>query len=461
MIFSPRFKKISILIVLYIATALLIGSTIVWKPQESNEYPLFRLFIIIFATIMLTKYCLYMVVSPWYDVVLLWRKKMDKNVRHYPYAPKVSVIIPAWNEEVGLIKTVHTILTSKYPHLEIVVINDGSTDNSDALMRKFLKENEENNKNYWTGKRNVDIIYHYKENEGKGRALNKGILLSTGEILVSIDADCVLLPDTIANFVRHFEDEKVMAAVGNVKIGNQKTLLETLQYLEFLFSFYFKKTDSLANTIYIIGGAAGAFRRSVFESIGMYSYKNITEDIDFSVRIQKAGMRIVYAADAIVYTEAATTLKGLAAQRLRWKSGRFQTFFEHRDLFFSEKQSHNKILSWLVLPLAVFGDLQLFFEVFFLLFLYIYSFIIHDFSSFISGIIIVSSMFFVQILDDKTVKRADLPALYFLAPVGWLLFYVTTVIEYRALIKAVWGMITKQNISWQKWKRVGIPLQKN
>ncbi len=170
-------------------------------------------------------------------------------------------------------------------------------------------------------------------------------------------------------------------------------------------------------------------------------------------------MRIVYAADAIVYTEAASTIKGLAAQRLRWKRGRFQTFMQHRSLFFSEKNRHNKLLSWLVLPLAVFGDIQLFFEAFFLLFLYIYSFITHDFSSFISGIIVVSSMFFVQIWDDRHLKKKDLLMLYVLAPIGWLLFYVTTAVEYRALIKSVWGLAKGQELAWQKWKRVGISVQ--
>lgn len=441
---------------LYGITAFLVLSTMWWAPYERNDFPFFRLFIIFFATILLTKYFLYMIVSPWYDVVLAYKRKRHEEKRLPPYAPKVSVIVPAWNEEVGLVKTVRTILESTYKNLEIVVINDGSTDKSDELMKSFLAEYEKSRKEEGC---TTDIIYTYKENQGKGKALNDGIRLSTGEIIITIDADCVLLPDTVENFVKHFTEEKVMAAVGNVKIGNQHGILETLQYLEFLFSFYFKKADSLFNTIYIIGGAAGAFRREVFEQVGMYSSENITEDIDLSVRIQKAGMRIVYAADAVVYTEAASTIKGLAAQRLRWKRGRFQTFFQHRNLFFSESKRHNKLLSWLVLPLAVFGDIQLFFEAFFLLFLYVYSFITHDFSSFLSGIIVVSSMFFVQILDDAHAKKGDVLQLYLLAPIGWLLFYVTTAVEYRALIKSIWGLAKGQELAWQNWHRVGVPLR--
>jgi biofilm PGA synthesis N-glycosyltransferase PgaC len=454
MIFSPTTRKILIFIALYAMTFLLIVSTVVWDPHENNDFPIFRVFIISFATILLSKYLIYMLVSPWYDVVLAFQRKWREEKSLPPYIPRVSVIVPAWNEEVGLVKTVKSILESTYRNMEVVVVNDGSTDTSDKLMRSFIEEYEEKNKE---SKERIPILYRYKENAGKGRALNDGIRMSNGDIIISIDADCVLAPDCVSNFVRHFENEKVMAAVGNVKIGNRKTLLETLQYLEFLFSFYFKKADSILNTIYIIGGAAGAFRREVFEKIGLYSWANITEDIDLSVRIQKAGMRIVYAADALVCTEAATTFKGLAAQRLRWKRGRFQTFYEHKNLFFSEKTRHNKLLSWFVLPLALFGDVQLFFEIFFLLFLYVYSFVTHDFSSFLSGIIVVSTMFFVQIIDDKVTVKNGALTLYFLAPIGWLLFYVTTVIEYRALVKAVWGLFTGEELAWQKWKRVGIP----
>jgi cellulose synthase/poly-beta-1,6-N-acetylglucosamine synthase-like glycosyltransferase len=452
---SSRTRKFLILAGLYVITGLLVFSTTWFVPEEKNNFPLFRLFIITFATILLSKYFAYMFLSPWYDTKLALERNIIKEKRKGLYNPKVSVVVPAWNEEVGLVKTVRTILQSNYKNMEVVVINDGSTDSSDKLMREFIEEYETE-----VGEEKIPIIYKYKENGGKGHALNDGIKMSTGEIIISIDADCILLPSTVGNFVSHFENRKVMAAVGNVKVGNQQSLLETLQYLEFLFSFYFKKADSLLNTIYIIGGAAGAFRRSVFEQIGLYSSENITEDIDLSVRIQKAGMRIVYAADAIVYTEGANTFKGLAAQRLRWKRGRFQTFMEHKSLFFSEGEKHNKLLSWLVLPLALFGDIQLFFEVIFIAFLYVYSFLTHDFTSFISGIIVVSSMFFIQIIDDKNIKRGDVLMLYLLAPVGWLLFYITTFIEYRALIKSVWGLATGKELVWQKWKRVGISLEK-
>ena len=446
--------KILICSALYLFTGALILSLFIWVPNQSNHYPLLRDFIIFLASVLLTKYFIYMTFGPWNKI--LWIVK-EKKLASVVYEPRVSVVMPAWNEEVGLIPSIETILASTYTNLEIVVVNDGSTDGSDASMREFLKEYEKMRIEHASSHTFPDIIYRYQENGGKGSALNRGIAHATGDIIVSIDADCALTPTTVENFVRYFKDPVVMAAVGNVKIGNTSTLLGTVQYLEFLFSFYFKHVDSLFNTIYIIGGAAGAFRREVFEQIGVYSTRNITEDIDLSVRIQKAGMRIVYASDAVVYTEGATTIAGLMQQRLRWKRGRFQTFAEHRKLFFSTEDRHNPFLTWIILPFAVFGDTQLFFEVLFLLFLYVYAFTMHDFSSFISGIVVVTSMFMFQLFDDSSPQKVGF---YLLAPIGWLLFYLTTVVEYRALFRSMWGMVSNQKLTWQRWDRVGVFEQK-
>lgn len=434
--------------VLYILTSAIILSVALFKGVEDNQFPLLRVIIIVFASVLLTKYFIYMLLSPWHDLIA---KIKYKKSGVESYNPKVSVIIPAWNEEVGLLATVKTLLKSTYTNLEIVVVNDGSTDRSDALMKSFVTSYRTA---FQDSRPRTDLIYHYKENGGKGAALNAAIGLSTGDIIISIDADCVVMEETIANFVRYFQDPMVMAAVGNVKIGNTKTLLGTIQYLEFLFSFYFKKADSLMNTIYIIGGAAGAFRREVFEKIGLYSTTNITEDIELSVRVQDAGMKIVYASDAVVYTEGATQLAGLMKQRLRWKRGRFETFQNHKHLFFSTERRHNKLLTWSILPLALFGEVQLFMEFLFLGFLYVYSYVVNDFSSFISGIIVVSSMFFVQmIFDDRATKKFSF---YMLAPIGWLLFYVATFVEYSALIRSVWGYYRNKEVEWQRWQRNGV-----
>lgn len=444
-------NKFFIYLGLYVVSIGIIASTVFLHPVPRTPIPIIRTIIIFFSAVLLFKYFIYMTLSPFYD---LWAFRHRRKFRAAisTYRPKVSVIIPAWNEGVGVTETVRSLLANTYEPLEIVIVNDGSTDNSDALIRSFMRDwNQEMKDEPHPGK---TITYQYRGNGGKGKALNAAIALTTGEIIVSVDADCHVMPDAIENFVQYFADPEIMAAVGNVKIGNTGSLIGTVQYLEFLFSFYFKKADSLMNTIYIIGGAAGAFRREVFGTIGGYHPHHITEDIDLSVRIQRGGMRIVYAADAVVYTEGAGDFQGLVKQRLRWKWGRFKTFWDHRTFFFSSAEGSNKLLTWGILPLAIFGDVQLFGEVFFLIFLYAYSLWTDDFSSFISGIIIVSSMFAVQIFNERT--EAKKISFLVLAPIGWLLFYITTVVEHHALLKSIGGLISQKDPKWQSWQRKGV-----
>jgi len=210
----------------------------------------------------------------------------------------------------------------------------------------------------------------------------------------------------------------------------------------------------MLGSLYIIGGAAGAFRKNIFEKIGGYSETNITEDIELTVRIQDAGMKIEYATEAFVYTEGASDIKSLKNQRLRWKRGRFQTFYQHLNLFFSTDKRHNKALTWIIMPLAMLQEVHLLLEIPFLIFLYVYSFMNFDFSSYMAGVMVVGLMFLVQFLFyDKSTRRLSFVVL---APIGWLLFYVATYVEAWALVKSIESFIFKRDITWQKWEREGV-----
>ncbi len=438
-----KLKNAAIYALLYLVSALLIYS--VFLPHEPAVYiPWVSTTIILLSFIFLTKYAIYMLVSPWHDALWsVWKKRNRTLVA--AYNPLVSIIVPAWNEEVGVLSTVRSLLDNSYDNLEVVIINDGSTDNSDAVIKEFIANALP------SGKR---IIYEYKENGGKGSALNRGIELSNGDIIITIDADSIAHKDAIKNFVEHFADSRVMAAVGNVKIGNTTSIIGTVQYLEFLFSFYFKRADSVMGSIYIIGGAAGAFRKEVFEQLGPYNDTNITEDIELSIRIQNAGMKIVYAAESIVYTEGASDMQSLMKQRLRWKRGRIDTFLQYKKLFFSTKGKHNTFLSWFVLPFAVLGDTELLFELPFIIFLYVTSVITHDYTAFLAALVIVTLVFFVQVFTpDRKYNKTNA---YVLAPIGWLMFYLVTVIELMALIRSLHGMYSNKPVVWQSWKRTGL-----
>lgn len=444
---SRTIRSTLIYIGLYLISFSFIASIFIVPKQSTIYIPWITDSILFFSFLFLTKYFIYMFLSPWYDTAIVIRRlKYRKQIMSYQ--PRVSVIIPAWNEEIGLIHTVESVLKSSYHNLEVVIVNDGSTDSSDSLMRDFTA-------NYNKSENTKKIIYHYQGNGGKGSALNKGIQLSSGEIILTVDADGIVSQDAVKNFVAYFADPKVMGAVGNVKVANTDSVIGVTQCLEFIFSFYFKKADALMGSIYIIGGAAGAFRREVFDILGPYSEGNITEDIELTVRMQKAGMKIIYAPDAVVYTEGASDIKGLMKQRLRWKRGRIDTFIEHKNLFFSTKKKHNKILSWIVMPFAVLGDTQLIFEIPFIIFLYTVAFITHDATPFMASIGIVSFVFLVQIFSSDRGDDKNKP-LYILMPIGWLMFYLITIVEVQALSKSFWGIYHNKELRWQRWERKGI-----
>ena len=165
-------------------------------------------------------------------------------------------------------------------------------------------------------------------------------------------------------------------------------------------------------------------------------------------------MKIAYVPEALVYTEGASDLEGLKRQRIRWKRGRFQTFYQHIHLFFSTKKEHNKILTFFVLPLAMFSELQLLLEIPFVVFLYAFSIYNMDYSSFLTGVVIVGMMFVIQFMFyDKSTRNISFVVL---APIGWLLFYIATYVEAYALVATIWQYVRGKEATWQKWQRRGI-----
>src|SRR6185436_19011390 len=166
----------------------------------------------------------------------------------------------------------------------------------------------------------------------------------------------------IKHLVKPFTDPRVASVAGNVIIGNRAHPIGLIQQLEYLYGFYFKRADSLLNAVYIVGGAAAGYRRKVIADLGGFDENIITEDIEMSTRLQDHGHHIRYAADAIIYTEGPSDFRSLCRQRLRWKFGRLLTFYKYRHLFFSLKPKHNAFLCFLILPIALFTELLLFFE---------------------------------------------------------------------------------------------------
>lgn len=390
----------------------------------------------------LLKFFIQLVCAPLYSL------KMRIKASSATPTPSVSVLVPAWNEEVGIVKTIQSVLKTGYSNLQLIVINDGSTDRTHEQVSEFFATFD------FDLHPGFSFKYLKLLNGGKAKAMNRALEHVTGEIVVTIDSDSIMAPDTLDNLIKHFEDPDVGGVAGNVVIGNRRMLLELMQQLEYLFGFFFKRADALFNSVYIIGGAAAAYRRDVLDQVGGFDHSIITEDIEMSTRILCAGYKTRYAPDATVFTEGPSTLKGLCHQRVRWKYGRLLTFYKHRRLFFSLSKKHPVYLSFLLLPIAVYAEFLLLLEIpLFILFMLL-TILTQDFLpvAIVAGG--VSAIVSLQVLLDP--QRRFHRNILLLAPVAWLLFYALDMIECQALVRSLKRVITGRSLQWQRWVRIGL-----
>lgn len=402
------------------------------------------------AVITFSKYLIYIFTSPFYylNKSKFLRPSVKLSPAEIEKAIKISVIIPSCNEEVGIINSVKSLLSSNYNNLEVIVVDDGSTDNTEQIIQDFIRGDLHMYK-----KDGKNFIFLKKKNGGKASALNYGIKNSTGNLIVTMDADTVFEKDALLTVARYFMNSELDAAVGNVKVANGNSLLGIIQQIEYTIGFYFKRTHSIFNSEYIIGGAFGIFRRKMFEKYGYFDELNKTEDIEFSTRLQRNGSMIAFIEDAIAFTEGPSTIRDLMKQRLRWKKGRLDTFYTHRSLFFSSDKKHSKFLTHFLLPITIFYEAELLIEPFLTIFGFFYLYTTHDFRSLIFWIFFTGLMNTVAFLfgSEKNSKKA----LTFL-PIYFLLSYVVTFIEIYAMYASLRLILMKKDVKWQSWNRKGI-----
>jgi len=242
------------------------------------------------------------------------------------FAPgKVSIIVPAFNEEVNAIKTIENLLQQDYENLEIVFVNDGSTDNTfEKVANTFLN--------------NSKVKVFTKPNGGKASALNFGISNSDGDYLVCIDADTQLMPDAITQLMKYFRKPGTGAVAGNVKVGNDRSVLTKWQSIEYTTAQNFdRRAFDLINCITVVPGAIGAFKREAILKAGGFTTDTLAEDCDLTVRILRNGYRVRNCTDAIAITEAPETLRQFMKQRFRWNYGIMQSFWKNKDACFNPR----------------------------------------------------------------------------------------------------------------------------
>jgi peptidoglycan-N-acetylglucosamine deacetylase len=255
-------------------------------------------------------------------------------------APLVSIIVPAYNEEVNIVSSLQHLLQTDYPNFEIIFVDDGSKDSTYSRVTENLGNN-----------RKVKIFT--KTNGGKASALNYGIQQSEAEFVVCIDADTKLMPDAVSKLIMHFDPEapsggEVGAVAGNVKVGNQVNLLTKWQAIEYVSSQNFeRKAFAYVNAITVVPGAIGAFRKEAITLAGGFTVDTLAEDCDLTIRILRCGYIIENENKAIAMTEAPETLSMFFKQRFRWSFGVMQTFWKNRDLLFNWNY---KPLGWIAMP---------------------------------------------------------------------------------------------------------------
>ena len=246
------------------------------------------------------------------------RRRFARRGLDEAYHPSVSVVIPAYNEERVVVRTVQSLLAQAYAGLEIVVVDDGSADGtSQAVARAFAD--------------NPIVRLITKPNGGKASALNLGTARATGEIIVAVDADTVLAPGAVHALVAPLADRRVGAVAGNAKVGNRVNLVTRWQAVEYITSQNLdRRAFAQLNCITVVPGAIGAWRRALVLDVGGFSGQTMAEDQDLTLRMLRGGWRIAYADKAIAYTEAPDTLQGLSRQRFRWSFGTLQCAWKHR-----------------------------------------------------------------------------------------------------------------------------------
>ncbi len=251
----------------------------------------------------------------------------------------VSVVLAAWNEETVIARTLRSILDSDFPVLEVVVVDDGSTDGTADAVRRVARQDPR-------------VVLLQQANAGKAHALNNGVGRARGEIVVTLDADTVMATSTITNMVRHFAvdpDGRLGAVAGVVRVGNRETnLLTRWQALEYLTQIGVERAaqDALG-AISIIPGACAAWRKAAIVSAGGYSDITLAEDCDLALTMHRLDWRVTQDDEALAFTEVPETVDDLLAQRTRWTFGTLQAIWKHRDMLFRRKYG---ALGWFVMP---------------------------------------------------------------------------------------------------------------
>jgi cellulose synthase/poly-beta-1,6-N-acetylglucosamine synthase-like glycosyltransferase/spore germination protein YaaH/peptidoglycan/xylan/chitin deacetylase (PgdA/CDA1 family) len=254
------------------------------------------------------------------SVALVARHRAKGTVFDPAFHPSVTVLVAAYNERSVIAHTIRSALANEYPGLEVIVVDDGSTDGTGDEVET-----------HFAGEQRVRLIR--QANAGKAAALNRGLHEARGEILVCFDADTQITPRGIHLIVRHFADPAVGAVAGNVKVGNRINILTRWQSIEYITSQNLdRRAYAYLNAMTVVPGAVGAWRKSAVLAVGGYQRDTMAEDMELTYRLRRAGWRITADPETLGFTEAPATFRMFFRQRFRWAYGTLQCLWKHRGV---------------------------------------------------------------------------------------------------------------------------------
>ncbi len=266
--------------------------------------------------------------------------------------PKVTILIPAYNEEITIEKTLKSCIHQTYPNFEIIIINDGSRDKTRYITENFIEQHT-----------NCQISLINQKNQGKARALNNGLKKANGEFIITIDADSYLHHKAVELLMAKFTSKKIGAVAGNIVALSHRSLLGYIQKMEYEISTHFlRESQSAIGAVTVTPGAFSGYRKSALKR---FEEGTLTEDFDSSAKILDRGYKIIISPDALCYTQVPLALTDLAKQRIRWQQGGIEVFakhlFEKKHFFVSLEMFliffygfyglFPKVLTFIVLPL--------------------------------------------------------------------------------------------------------------
>ena len=302
---------------------------------------------------------IFLFASLYFEVLILlsFFEGLDKMKEEEDFTPvkfpSVLIVVPVWNEEKTLAGTINSLLDLNYPKdkLTIMMVDDGSTDNTFGIMKTF------------EGNKQIEV--YSKENGGKHTAVNFALGKCKAELFGCLDADSFVEKNTLLNIVKYFEDEEVMAVTPSLKVKDPKTLIQKMQAVEYTMGIFLKKVFGNLRSIQVTPGPFSIFRKKVFEELGPYKKAHNTEDFEIALRMHRNHMLIVNSHKAFVLTQTPDTLRKLIKQRLRWTQGSIENLIDYKDLFFKKEYGNFGII---ILPFIFFFVFLALFTSFYMIF---------------------------------------------------------------------------------------------